>query len=148
MTQDELRAMVHYDPSTGAFTWIKSRGRAKAGSIAGSTNLDGYIIVGGKYAHRLAFIYMTGSCPALVDHIDQNKGNNRWANLRAATKSVNALNSTLAANPNEFRGVSWHRDGRKWQAHCGREYLGLFETQAAAHAAYLAAAGEKLCLAM
>lgn len=141
MKQHDLRRILHYDPATGAFTWIKSRGRAKAGSVAGSVNVDGYIVIAGQYAHRLAFLYMTGEVPPLVDHRDRDTSNNRWDNLRAATKAVNAINSkTSIRNASGLPGVSWHSRSGKWQAHCGRKYLGVFDTKETAHSAYRSAA--------
>lgn len=153
MTQDDLRTALNYDPPTGVFTWARDNGKAKRGKVAGSRNRAGYIsitIAGFRaYAHRLAFLWMDGAMPELVDHIDQDKSNNAWANLRAASKSQNAVNSKPnARNRSGLRGVSWHSRGSKWQAHFGPKYLGLFETKVAAHAAYLDAAGDHLCSAM
>lgn len=145
ITQERLKAVLHYDPSTGEFIRIAKTGRkGRIGAIVGSRNSAGYIVISidGKrdYAQRLAFIYMTGKCPAIVDHVDQDTSNNAWANLRPATKSLNAYNSkTPASNSSGLKGASWHRAGRKWQAHCGPRYLGLFDTKEAAHAAYLSA---------
>ena len=153
MTQDELRAALDYDPATGVFTWARDYGKAKAGKVAGSKNRGGYvsITVSGyrAYAHRLAFLWMEGAMPDLVDHIDQNPSNNAWGNLRPASKSMNAVNSKRnARNRSGLRGVSWHSGGSKWQAHFGPHYLGLFQTKEAAHAAYLSAAGDYSCSAM
>ena len=44
------------------------------------------------YAHRFAFLFMTGSIPDEIDHIDGKQGNNRWENLRACSKSDNIAN--------------------------------------------------------
>ena len=68
LTQAELKARLNYDPETGIFTWIKRirRKGSHPNSIAGNL-CDGYIRikVNGKLyrAHRLAFLYMTGSTP-------------------------------------------------------------------------------------
>ena len=60
-----------------------------AGQIAGSRS-DRYVhVVVNKYrlyAHRVIWAMQTGAWPAdKIDHADQNKLNNRWANLREAT---------------------------------------------------------------
>lgn len=51
-------------------------------------------IDGANYsAHRLAFIWMLGEAPAMVDHINQIKTDNSWSNLRPTNHVLNALNS-------------------------------------------------------
>lgn len=147
MTQDDLRRAVNYDPATGVFTWARDHGKAKIGRVAGSRNRSGYIaicIAGSKhYAHRLAFLYMDGWMPDLVDHIDRNPGNNAWSNLRAASKSLNAINSKQrTTNRSGTTGVSWHSGAGKWQAHFQRRYLGVFASKDTAREVYLAAARE------
>lgn len=148
MHQRELHRILHYEPETGIFTRLTKTGcKGKIGAVVGGKNADGYVMIGINcrryYAHRLAFIYMTGECPDLVDHIDQDKGNNSWTNLRAASRSVNAINSRRrSTNSSGVVGVSWHAAGRKWQAHCGPRYLGLFTSKDDACAAYADAVRE------
>lgn len=82
----------------------------------------------------------------MIDHADRNVLNNRRENLRPCTSSQNAMNAgkspTYCGEPtsSRFKGVCWHRTGRKWQAsiQCqGRRYhLGHFETEADAARAY------------
>lgn len=44
-------------------------------------------------AHRLAFLYMTGSYPTFeVDHFDRNKSNNAFDNLKDVTHKDNMKN--------------------------------------------------------
>lgn len=98
MKTDELRAMLHYDPDTGHFTWIRKVSRkVVVGERAGSLNGSGYrqIRIGGKIysEQRLAFLYMTGDWPAgQVDHKDRDRANNRWENLRVASNAQNSRN--------------------------------------------------------
>lgn len=140
----ELRRIVHYEPVTGVFRWLVAiNKKAVVGrEIGGVNKVLGYIVIGigGKryYAHRLAWFYMTGQWPDMVDHRDGDGLNNKWENLRLATKRENALNSKRSsANKSGLKGVSWHAGGKKWQAHCGPKYIGLFDTPEQAHAAYM-----------
>lgn len=80
-----------------------------------------------------------------VDHADCDGLNNTRENLRFATDVQNAVNKRLTIrNSSGFKGVSWNRLCRKWQAHIvldGKSrYLGLFDEPEAAHAAYVSAA--------
>ncbi|EEG1526727.1 hypothetical protein GWV33_07920 [Salmonella enterica] len=43
ITQDELKELLHYNQSTGVFTWMESKGTAKKGSIAGTVSGQGYV---------------------------------------------------------------------------------------------------------
>ena len=104
------------------FKWLQYRGRlAKVGFIAGSINSDGYlnIIVCGKHykAHRLAFLYMTGGTPNQVDHINHDRKDNRWENLRPANNKINQQNqSKYKNNTSGYTGVVWSKSNKKWQA--------------------------------
>lgn len=102
MTQDELKSLLNYDPETGVFTWVKSSGRAKSGDVAGRIS-HGYrrIPVNGKchMAHRLAWLIMVGEEPEHeIDHANGDKLDNRFSNLRAATRKQNATNRGAMKN--------------------------------------------------
>lgn len=150
LTQELLQEILRYDPDTGVFYshrtrkaqgWISSHGR-------GSQKRN-YIRlkVAGKhyYAHRLAWLYMTGEWPdPEVDHQDLDGLNNRWVNLRKATHSQNGHNQGLRSNNKSgVKGVSWERGRSKWIATItmnGREkHLGRFNTIEEAAAARRAA---------
>lgn len=82
----------------------------------------------------------------LVDHKNNNKLDNRLVNLRLATRSQNACN-TLKRRTNtssKYRGVSWRKDIRKWQAKIYFQnkaiLLGYFDSEIEAAKAYDAAA--------
>lgn len=126
MNQEELKENLHYDPITGIFTWIKTNGPLLAGTQAGylHTHRGGYINIGFKgknyKAHRLAFLYMTGSIPEQVDHIDHNRSNNVWSNLRAADGHINQKNCAMSKNNKSgYTGVSWDNRQCKWVAQIG-----------------------------
>lgn len=79
-----------------------------------------------------------------IDHANRDKLDNRRANLRLCTTSQNLANSgRRSGNGSGYKGVSWHREAKKWQAHIqkGRQFhLGLFESAETAARAYDAAA--------
>jgi len=59
-------------------------------------------------ANRLAYLYMTGILPDLVDHVDTDRSSDKWDNLREATKSQNAMNSKKRLdNTTGIKGISW-----------------------------------------
>src|SRR5262245_21464631 len=140
---DQIRKFIDYDPLTGSFT----RKFGKGGN--GGKDVRGYIrlYVGGKryYGHWLAWWFVHGEWPKrALDHINGNMADNRIANLRLATKQQNAANSKKKRTG--LKGAHWHKGAKKWVAqircHPKFYYLGLFETEAEAHAAYCRAAAE------
>lgn len=52
-----------------------------------------------------------------MDHINGNPDDNRWVNLRLASKKVNAHNTNLKSwNNTSRRGVSWDKARNKYRA--------------------------------
>lgn len=103
LTQNELKDLISYDPITGVFiVKVKWAARAKEiGEILGTSVVRGrlkYLEVKINkekyYLHRLAFLYMEGIVPDIVDHIDGNGLNNSWNNLYNGTQRVNSQNVT------------------------------------------------------
>ena len=146
VTAQRLRELLEYAPETGLFYWRKQRGRAGAGSEAGTSHSHGYrvIQIDGRrhYAHRLAWLDVHGEQPSQeIDHINRNRTDNRIVNLRQCSRPENARN-VLTRNPSGFKGV--HRGRRKWEARIevsGKQfYLGSYDTAAEAAAVYDAAA--------
>jgi hypothetical protein len=137
LTQERLRELLHYDPETGVFTWARNHSSlARYGEVAGHRR-DRYITIGidgnNHMAHRLAWLYMTGEHPVdEVDHCDGDVFNNRWVNLRPATRKQNTENrGDHCKNTSGYRGVTWYKKNNKWGAsvlHRGRRYFaGLFD---------------------
>ncbi|WP_088504320.1 HNH endonuclease [Burkholderia ubonensis] len=139
LTAERLRELLDYDPDSGLFTRrVVVCNGTKVGEIAGSLNDRGYVCIsvdGRTYkAHRLAFLWMTGSFPVYeVDHEDLNRSNNRWKNLRSATHSQNISNAKkYSTNTSGEKGVeSWHGRGGQWRAviriNGKRKHLGYFD---------------------
>jgi len=154
LTRERLFEVMSYDPSTGEFRWLSlpKHMHRKLGCIPGKINHRGYwkMYVDGKtyQGHRLAWLYMTGDWPSLlIDHIDGDPSNNKWANLRLATPAQNCQNRRASVrNTSGYKGVTWHRKCQKWQASIkvnGKNiHLGLHSTPEAAKAAHDAKALE------
>jgi hypothetical protein len=149
VTRARLRALMHYDDDTGEFRWLERRGgRILAGAVAGTLADNGYRLItldGRQYrAHQLAWFYMTGEwCALLIDHRDGDPANNRWDNLRCATRSQSNANRRRHRNNScGLKGVSRSRSGWRATIHKeGRRHnLGIFSTPEDAHAAYVKAA--------
>jgi hypothetical protein len=124
-TADRLRDILSYCPETGIFRWLvdaNSNASVMAGDIAGGVNNCGYRRIGVdglRYAAAdLAWLYMTGEWPqCTVDHRNRIRGDNRWDNLRAATRSQNLWNMTIRGNNTSgHKGVSWVPSRNKWIA--------------------------------
>jgi len=154
---DYLREILHFDPSTGVFTWAKPRPKIRVGERAGHNHHKGYRridVCGKSYAeHRLAWFYYYGVWPAdQIDHINRVRDDNRISNLREASNGENRANAK-SASKHGVKGVAFHSwlKERPWEARIqlkkdGRrtcKSLGCFPTKEEAHARYTAAMAER-----
>ena len=142
-----LRRFLAYDPATGG---LSANGIWPDAPPSHVTS-HGYLVVsllGSKiYMHRLAFLLMTGELPSgVMDHIDGDRLNNRWANLRDVTSRMNTENKRSAQPGNKsagLLGVYFHKQLQRYHASIkskGKKYsLGTYETAEEAHQAYLQA---------
>lgn len=149
VTQDQLKTILRYDPVIGIFIWQVDGGKNfRPGDIAGYTcDANPYVRISLKkvqyLAHRLAWLYMTGEWPEEIDHKDLDTRNNRWRNLRDASRSNNCCNACIRSHSTyEYKGI--RLVGNKYTAritHLNMRYdLGLFATPEEAAKAYDAAA--------
>lgn len=148
-TLEQLRDVLSYDPDSGVFRWRVRRhgygGYVEIGDVAGTLKPGkggGYILIvvdqQNYRAHRLAWWFMTGKpAPQRIDveHENRDRADNRWKNLRLATRSQNNANTGLrCTNTTGVKGV--HRVssgyGKPWFAritvHGKRLHLGCFDT--------------------
>ena len=63
----------------------------------------------------------------VIDHKDQNGFNNTRPNLRIATLGQNGQNGPLRGGTSEYRGVSWHRQNKKWRTTLAQVGYGQYE---------------------
>jgi|TARA_B110000908_G_scaffold144814_1_gene174679 hypothetical protein len=150
ITQEELKRLFHYDEETGDLTrLVKTCRGVKVGDIPRALNTQGYkrVRINSKlyYQHRLIFLYMEGDTPSYVDHINGDKSDNRWSNLRPATPMSNACNiGKRSNNTSGYKGVYWDKRRQKWCAKINVEFrnkhIGYFTTKEEAYSAYCTAA--------
>ncbi len=127
-----LRQLLIYDPATGTLTWREGRlaGREAFTNISSAGYKRGYLLGKLFQAHRVILTLVNGrEPPADVDHINGDKSDNRWVNLREATRSQNARNTKRRAdNTTGAPGVHWRKDGKRWQVHACGQHQGYFDT--------------------
>ena len=137
LTQAELQSILNYDPETGIFTRIKSRMSNKVNKVVGTLNKQNrvQISINAKIykAHRLAWLYVYGEWPQIIDHINGNPADNRICNLRECTTQQNNYNAKLSKrNTSGIKGVRFDKDRNKWEANLRingkRTRIGRFNT--------------------
>ena len=142
---------ITYNPDTGLFKWLDTEGSGvfKKDWFAGTED-NGYLKIRinqkGYRAHRLAWYLMTGDWPKhQIDHIDGNRANNKFSNLRDVTCSVNMQNMKKPSSSNNsgFLGVHFDSARQKYTSRLtinGKKlFLGRFDSAEEAYDVYLAA---------
>lgn len=152
-SQEYLRSILDYDPTSGIFTWKwradmpRNWNMRRAGKPAGSLSKRGYVNIMiddvGYRAHRLAWMFVHGSVPFEIDHEDGHGDHNWLSNLREADHFQNMQNKR--GQGRGLKGVSRWRGRFAASIRSGGtpgklQHLGIFATEEAAHAAYVAAA--------
>lgn len=146
------RPLNHFHSAQEANRW----NTRYASLEAGSTNTDGYREVRvdkQRYGmHRIIYKMMTGEDPLIdVDHQNHIRSDNRWENLRQATKGEQAYNSSLRRdNTSGSKGIFIRKSKTGKLSYVAfitvsrkRKVLGTFQTKEEAHDAYCDA-GRKL----
>lgn len=145
-----VRDLLEYDPETGRMWWKEFRnGNCLAGAEAGwiekgrrRIEIDHKIYL----VHRVAYFLHTGEQPPqFLDHKDGDALNNRFSNLRPATRRENNRNKGVYANNTSgHKGVRYRAEMGKFVARIGhngrKKHLGVFDTLDEAVAAYQSAA--------
>jgi hypothetical protein len=159
-SKEVLDQVLKYDPDTGELRWrvrpvtLFEQGTSKkkprsaehacnqwnsrwAGQPAATRKTDGYQYVHFNHrtelVHRIAHKIMTGEDPIEIDHIDGNRSNNKWSNLRNGSRSDNFRNLGLRRNNKSgHHGVFFSKRQQRWVASI---MLGTFDNKEDAIAA-------------
>lgn len=161
---EQLRDLLIYDPETGKLYWKRRPAEMFATprsfglwntrfasaeaftAIKGSGYKHGKIFSRQYLAHRVIWAIHYGEWPtSQIDHIDNDRLNNRIGNLREATHSENMHNQcNRKTNKSGYKGVNWDSRDKAFRAQISYEgkkiFLGYHSTAEAAHAAYCKAA--------
>jgi hypothetical protein len=137
LTQNRVKEIFDYD-SNGYLIWkIKKADHVQIGSKAGGLANTGYMDVRFDYklylCHRVIFLWHHGWLPKIIDHIDNDKTNNKIENLRAATSSQNGANSKARKNNTSgVKGISYVSQSNRWHAYINKDRkrtnLGYFKS--------------------
>jgi hypothetical protein len=162
LSAEKCRELLDYDPLWGVFTWREREAKTRADRIFNSKHAGReagclcprgrvYIKIRGYgqfSASRLAWLHVTGQWPTEeIDHKDGRPFNNKFANLREASRSENGANRGTHRNSKSgVKGVYYRPDKGKWTAqialHRKVRKLGYFSSRKEAQAAYAVAAQE------
>lgn len=149
--RDRLWDTFNYDPESGVLVW-KNRPRRMfkntqawlsantrlAGKQVKSLHNSGYLTVRFEYkallVHRVIWCMVHGDFPQdgfELDHINGDRTDNRFINLRLVDRTANCQNMGLRSdNASGHVGVYWHRRASKWcaiiKADKKRYHLGLY----------------------
>lgn len=86
-------------------------------------------------AHRVIWAIVTGSWPTKqIDHINGDRTDNRFENIRDVSRSENLRNMALPkSNTSGVMGVHWFKNAKRWSANIrvsGKsKHLGYFDTK-------------------
>ena len=128
---DIARPLVHRDRGSG-----KTKRGDPVGTLVQSyyrVNVDGRSIS----LHRAVWLYKHPGCykdseiPPILDHINMNKQDNRYENLRPVSRNFNNFNVRKREDSSSnYRGVSWNKRSEKWTAQIKvggkHRHLGIF----------------------
>jgi len=142
ITQDNLKKHIWYDINEGEFYRIGYYDRwgnyVKTNNKLDKYSKEGYLIIsifGKRYkAHRLVFLYVDNipvTDEFYVDHINGDRSDNRYSNLRMVDFNTNMKNKGIYSN-NSTGVIGISKFGDRFRARINmngkRISLGLFDT--------------------
>lgn len=142
-TQARLKKLFSYDQETGILSWLSPpKQKWRIGKRAGWFDEYWRVLVDGMKlrASNVIWKYTTGKWPPVtIDHKNLKKYDDRWVNLRLATRSQNSAN-LKARSKTGIKGTSLTKNGRysvTIRHRTKQYYLGRFDSKVEAKAAYL-----------
>lgn len=144
ISQDMLHKFYSYDPNSGVMTYRLPTRQHKVGDIVGFKHSGGYIGFSHDnkqyLLHRIIWLYMTGEFPEQVDHIDHDRTNNKWDNLRDVDNTTNSKNCSISTNSSTgVNGVSKIKATGKFRVYINDNrkqiHIGVFDSLEEAKAA-------------
>lgn len=129
LTQQRLQEVFSYN-ADGTFTRKKNGSQVNC-NIGTRRYLRVFVDRKAEALHRMIFLYHHGYLPKVIDHIDNNRLNNRIENLRSVTQSQNCQNKTHHKNSTSpYKNVYWDKNASKWSVKImtrgTRKHLGVF----------------------
>ena len=90
----------------------------------------------------LSFLGIKSDRYKVIDHIDNNKLNNKLYNLQVITARENVKkHRKTVKKTSKYTGVSWHKMNKKWRAQTSvngkNKYIGDYDSEDDAYKAYL-----------
>ncbi len=102
LTQESLHQIFNYDKDSGNLRVRLPSAHYEANAIVGYPHTSGYlsVLLGKKeyLLHRIIWLMQTGEWPTQIDHINHNRKDNSWDNLRAVESRENSINTSLSKN--------------------------------------------------
>ena len=148
-TYDEETGKLYYKHLNFGFSSSSSlqrhNNRFAGKEVKGAITKKGYshIYVDGKrkYAHRIIFAIKMNRLPVnTIDHINGDKLNNKWNNLRECVQGDNNSNVIKRKrNKSGLKGVSWCKQSSRWLMQIqyrGKKHFSFHSTKELAYAAY------------
>lgn len=116
-TKENLVRVFKYDPLTGNLYYRNKSYSGLKGDVVGYRHSQGYLStrIGGKdyLVHRLIWLMQTDKWPDEIDHIDHNRSNNIWTNLREVKPTDQQRNMKKRKNNSSgFQGIRVLPSGR------------------------------------
>lgn len=135
LNQALVQKFFTYDALTGVLKRRLPTSNNYVGEVVGTLKNNGYLSVGignKEYlVHRIIWLYQTGYMPDQVDHINHDRLDNSWSNLREVNNTDNSKNASISKNSStKLNGVSFMKSRNKYRAtimvNKKQIHLGLF----------------------